>query len=108
MGSAPTNRKSGNSFNANLESRNQWSLKRITIALAAINTLSAIFIPLYGTVLGTLWGTRKAPSGQTQWPAFAIWVTGIVVFNLIARLAPEWGATIPTLLLTIALARLRA
>jgi NCS1 family nucleobase:cation symporter-1 len=107
------------------QARRQWSLKRIAIALAAVSTLiaivlpmhqlepfmlmlSAIFIPLYGTVLGTLWRTREAPSGQTQWPAFAIWVTGIVVFNLIARLAPEWGATIPTLLLTIALARLRA
>jgi hypothetical protein len=35
-----------------------------------------------------------------------IWLFGICVFQALTNFAPEWGATLPTLLLTIVLGQL--
>lgn len=65
--------------------------------------LSSVFVPLYGVILGRLgWGAHSAsvPTIKVDIPAAAIWLIGIVAFQSLSRLAPQWGATLPTLLLT--------
>lgn len=65
--------------------------------------LSSVFVPLYGVILGRLgWGANSAsvPTIKVDIPAAAIWLIGIVAFQSLSRLAPQWGATLPTLLLT--------
>lgn len=65
--------------------------------------LSSVFVPLYGVILGRLgWGAHCAsvPAIKVDIPAAAIWLIGIVAFQSLSKLAPQWGATLPTLLLT--------
>ena len=38
--------------------------------------------------------------------AVVIWVAGVATYHLCAQLAPDWGAALPTLVLTFLLARL--
>jgi hypothetical protein len=45
-----------------------------------------------------------ADSPKVRWPAAVLWVAGIGLYQGIATLAPQWGATLPTLALTFALA----
>ena len=69
--------------------------------------LSSVFVPLYGVILGRL-GFAKATAGPSgaavDYSAAAIWIAGIAVFQVLNTWAPQWGATLPTLLLTGALA----
>jgi len=65
--------------------------------------LSSIFVPLYGVILGRTRGA--AANGRAIEPvAAAIWIGGIVLFQGISNFAPEWGATLPSLAITFALA----
>jgi hypothetical protein len=41
---------------------------------------------------------------KVDFVAAGIWIAGIVVFQVLTNLAPQWGATLPTLLLTGVLA----
>lgn len=68
--------------------------------------LSSVFVPLYGVILGRLGlGSNNGSSSiKVDYVAAGIWVAGIVVFQLLANVAPQWGATLPTLLLTGVLA----
>ncbi|MBW8722903.1 MAG: cytosine permease, partial [Polaromonas sp.] len=72
--------------------------------------LSSVFVPLYGVILARLAGTAGIASLVTERKvnasAVAIWVLGIACYHLCAQLAPEWGAALPTLVLTFALARI--
>jgi NCS1 family nucleobase:cation symporter-1 len=72
--------------------------------------LSSVFVPLYGVILARLAGTAGIASLVTERKvnssAVAIWVLGIACYHLCAKFAPEWGAALPTLVLTFALARL--
>lgn len=66
-------------------------------------TLSSIFVPLYGVILGRLGGIKPnahAPSVKVDYVAAGIWILGIAIFQSISKWAPQWGATLPTLLLT--------
>ena len=110
---------SGHSLHAN------WSLRRWGIGLALLCTalalvlpmhslepflllLSSVFVPLYGVILGRL--SLNAPGHlvvrqrRVDWGAALLWLAGIACYHLLARLAPQWGAALPTLALTFGLA----
>lgn len=74
-------------------------------------TLSSVFVPLFGTILGRL-GLRALPASGPQQrmhaaPA-AIWALGIVCYHALALWAPQYGSALPTLLLTFTLGALSA
>ncbi len=109
--------------------RPRWSIRRwgfgiavLCIALAMVLPmhalepfllkLSSVFVPLFGVILGRLGtggaqptlqalGTRRFEAG-----AAAIWILGIVAYHACAAWAPQFGAALPTLLLTLVLARI--
>jgi len=64
-------------------------------------------VPLYGVILGRLgFGSAGSatPSVKVDYLAAVIWIVGIGVFQALTNWAPQWGATLPTLLLTGVLA----
>jgi len=67
--------------------------------------LSSVFVPLYGVILGRL-GTRSpAPTtAKVDLAAALLWLGGIACYHALAQLAPQLGATLPTLALTFVLA----
>ncbi|MEO7886219.1 MAG: allantoin permease, partial [Polaromonas sp.] len=104
-----------------------WSVRRWGVLLALLCTalalvlpmhslepfllmLSSVFVPLYGVILARLAGTVDIASLVTQrkvnTSAVAIWLLGIACYHLCAKLAPDWGSALPTLVLTFVLARL--
>jgi len=101
-----------------------WSIRKWGIGLAVLCTslalvlpmhslepflliLSSVFVPLYGVILGRL-GLRNgniAPLTRKIDPVAAcLWLGGIAMYHAIANLAPQWGAALPTLVLTFVLA----
>ena len=70
--------------------------------------LSSVFVPLYGVILAHLAGQTDvvslASKRSINYSAVAIWLLGIACYHLCAQLAPNWGATLPTLGLTFVLA----
>ncbi len=103
-----------------------WSLRRWGMALAVLCTglalvlpmhslepfllmLSSVFVPLYGVILARLGGVPDVASlvgtKKVNVSAVVIWVLGVATYHLCAKLAPEWGAALPTLALTFVLAR---
>lgn len=72
--------------------------------------LSSVFVPLYGVILARLAGTSDIASlvaeRKVNASAVAIWLLGIACYHLCAKFAPDWGAALPTLVLTFVLARL--
>jgi putative hydroxymethylpyrimidine transporter CytX len=103
----------------------RWSIRSWGMALAVLCTglalvlpmrglepflliLSSVFVPLYGVILGRLGFGAAARAGTptvtVEYRAAGIWLLGIAVFQALTQWAPEWGATLPTLLLTGALA----
>jgi putative hydroxymethylpyrimidine transporter CytX len=73
-------------------------------------TLSSVFVPLYGVILGRLGGRRDVASlvGATPVRAGAvmIWIGGIALFHLLPTLTTALGSALPTLAGTFLLARL--
>lgn len=103
-----------------------WSVRRWGVGLALLCTalalvlpmhslepfllmLSSVFVPLYGVILARLAGTANIASlvagCKVNTSAVAIWLLGIACYHLCAKFAPDWGAALPTLVLTFALAR---
>lgn len=74
-------------------------------------TLSSVFVPLFGTILGRLGfaGAPATPSahGIHAVPAL-IWALGIVCYHALAQWAPHYGSALPTLALTFVLGALTA
>ncbi|OOG54268.1 cytosine permease [Polaromonas sp. C04] len=71
-------------------------------------TLSSVFVPLYGVILGRL-GLRKRPElapspRKIDVTAAVLWLAGIAIYHATAAWAPQWGSALPTLALTFALA----
>ena len=101
-----------------------WSLRRWGMLIAAICTalamvlpmhslepflltLSSIFVPLYGVILGRMCNGAVAtpnPGQRVDVLAAGIWVSGIAVFHASAQWTPHLGAAIPSLIMTFALA----
>jgi len=99
-----------------------WSIRRWGLTLVAVSaalamvlpmhslepfllTLSSVFVPLYGVILGR-WAfggavLRGNDAGQASiievWPAL-LWLLGIVCYHTITAWAPGLGAALPTLL----------
>ena len=104
-----------------------WSVRNIGIGFAAVCTglalalpmhalepfllmLSSVFIPLYGVILARLVGKTNVAALVTEravnYSAVLIWFSGVVFYHLMSKMAPAWGAAIPTLVLTFVLAKL--
>lgn len=104
-----------------------WGLRPWGIALAILCTglalvlpmhslepfllmLSSVFVPLYGVILARLGGASNVAAllgtKKVNTSAVVIWILGVATYHLCAKLAPEWGAALPTLALTFVLARL--
>jgi putative hydroxymethylpyrimidine transporter CytX len=104
-----------------------WSVRHIGIGFAAACTalalvlpmhalepflllLSSVFIPLYGVILARLAGKTNVAALVTEravnYSAVLIWFSGVVFYHLMSKMAPAWGAAIPTLVLTFVLAKL--
>ena len=102
----------------------QWTIRRWGVGLAVACTLlalvlpihsiepfllllSSVFVPLFGVILGRM-GSGMASALSTEkridWMAAALWLIGFALFRAIALWAPQWGATLPTLGVTLALA----
>jgi NCS1 family nucleobase:cation symporter-1 len=102
-----------------------WTIRRWGMGLAVLCTglalvlpmhglepflllLSSIFVPLFGVILGRLaWGTRDfaLPGIRVEPVAAGLWVGGIALYHALAAWAPHWGATLPTLVTVLLLAR---
>jgi NCS1 family nucleobase:cation symporter-1 len=103
-----------------------WTVRRWGMAMALVCTalalvlpmhslepflllLSSVFIPLYGVILARLSGKANVATlvseRHVNYSAVLIWFAGAVCYHLCANLAPSWGAALPTLVLTFALAR---
>ncbi|MDO9400888.1 MAG: cytosine permease [Polaromonas sp.] len=102
-----------------------WSVRRWGVGLAVVCTalalvlpmhtlepfllmLSSVFVPLYGVILARLAGRGAQVStsdARVNWTAVVIWLGGIASYHLLANYGPQWGAAIPTLLLTFVAAR---
>ncbi|KAF0812094.1 hypothetical protein IGB42_03371 [Andreprevotia sp. IGB-42] len=62
--------------------------------------LGSVFVPLFGVVIAHHGKHPLAPSATTPaivWPGALAWLAGIAVYQLISRLAPDWGASLPAL-----------
>lgn len=101
-----------------------WTIRQWGIVLAVLCTglamvlpmhslepflllLSSVFVPLYGVILGRLGlgGQTTTDSTRKIDPVAALlWLGGIASYHAIANFAPQWGAALPTLALTFALA----
>jgi len=68
--------------------------------------LSSVFIPLYGVILGTLVFNDQLEENTptVRWQSAVIWLIGIGVFHSLAIWMPQWGSSIPSLLITFVLA----
>ena len=71
--------------------------------------LSSVFVPLYGVILARLGGRDDVPSlvgaSRVNPGAVAIWLLGVAVYHLCSNFAPQWGAALPSLVVTFLLAR---
>jgi putative hydroxymethylpyrimidine transporter CytX len=104
-----------------------WSVRNIGMGFAAVCIalalvlpmhalepfllmLSSVFIPQYGVILARLVGKNNVAALVTERPvnytAVLIWFSGVVFYHLMSKMAPAWGAAIPTLVLTFVLAKL--
>ncbi|QCI14892.1 putative hydroxymethylpyrimidine transporter CytX [Pseudomonas putida] len=65
--------------------------------------IGSVFAPLFGVVLVDhyLVRRRRAPAqvAGLHWPALLAWAVGVAAYHLIAAQAPDFGATLPALLL---------
>jgi len=73
-------------------------------------TLSSVFVPLFGVILGRMAcnacaSSSLSPSTKTiDFSAAALWILGIACFHSVAKWAPQLGSALPTLALTFVLA----
>lgn len=70
-------------------------------------TLSSVFVPLFGVILGRLGVGQPnfAPAQcKVDWASASMWLCGIATYHAIAHWMPNWGAAMPTLVLTFLLA----
>jgi NCS1 family nucleobase:cation symporter-1 len=102
----------------------RWSVRRWGLLLAVVCTalalvlpmhslepflltLSSVFVPLFGVILGRL-GVPGANFAlqrrRVDWTAALLWLAGIALYQGLAQLAPQWGSALPTLAGTFLLA----
>lgn len=69
-------------------------------------TLSSIFVPLFGVILGRLaWHSTRIepPSLAIRIVPAGLWILGIITYHALAQWAPQYGSALPTLALTFVL-----
>ena len=74
-----------------------------------LTTLSSIFVPLFGVILAHYGLIRAAAlSNQTlasiEWSALASWVIGVAIYQLANFTYPDWGAALPSLIISFLIA----
>src|SRR5690606_27897209 len=105
----------------------RWSLRRWGIVLALLCTmlalvlpmhslepflltLSSVFVPLYGVILGRLGGRSEVAAmvGATRvnLGPVRIWRLGVASFHLLPQISTQFGSALPTLTITFLLARM--
>lgn len=104
----------------------RWSIRRWGLVMVAVCTgcalvlpmhslepflltLSSVFVPLFGVILGRLaFGTDAvallARTGKAHLVPIAIWLLGIATYHACRQWAPAAGAALPALALSFALA----
>lgn len=99
----------------------QWSIKTLAMLGAVLCTglamvlpmhslepflltLSSVFVPLYGVMLGRLPRAESTTQGLDLAP-FVLWLLGVACYHALGQWAPHWGAALPTLALTWMVAR---
>ena len=99
----------------------QWGLAMVAVCTACalvlpmhslepfLLTLSSVFVPLFGVILGRLaFGTDAvallARTGKAHLVPIAIWILGIATYHACRQWAPAAGAALPALALSFALA----
>ena len=110
-----------------------WSLRRWGLVLTAVCvllalvlpmhsiepfllTLSSVFVPLFGVILGRLaWQSaadrlQQAPlwmahAQHAHWPAVVLWLAGIALYHCMPLISEQAGSALPTLLVCFVLAR---
>ncbi len=102
----------------------RWSVRRWGLLLAVVCTglalvlpmhslepflllLSSVFVPLFGVILGRLGTSTETPlltARRVDVVAAGLWLAGIVLYHLLAQLAPQFGAALPTLAATFVMA----
>jgi putative hydroxymethylpyrimidine transporter CytX len=101
----------------------KWTIRRWGLVLAVISlvlavflpihslepfllTLSSVFVPLYGVILGRMGNRNATPNVPTaRWGAALIWIVGIVLYQSLTAWWPDYGSALPTLVVTFILAR---
>lgn len=65
--------------------------------------IGSVFAPLFGVVLVDHFILRKRSAevapGLFRWPTLLAWLGGVMTYHVLANLLPEYGATLPALLL---------
>ena len=73
--------------------------------------LGSVFVPLFGVVIahhGVRPRTPDATSVSLSWVGALAWVVGIALYRYITRFQPQWGASLPSLIVSFVLYRLFA
>ncbi|TAL91555.1 MAG: allantoin permease [Candidimonas sp.] len=103
-----------------------WSIRRWGLLLAVASTLlalvlpmhglepflltlSSVFVPLYGVILGRMgFGrvTKLASIPKIDSIAACLWILGIALYHALAQWAPDIGSALPALAFTFVLAAL--
>ncbi|MFA9439505.1 cytosine permease [Uliginosibacterium sp. sgz301328] len=102
----------------------RWSVRQWGMALAALCTalalflpmhslepflltLSSVFVPLYGVIVARLTGlenvVERIGAQRINASAVTIWLLGIGVYHAAAVWTPQWGSALPSLLTSFAL-----
>jgi purine-cytosine permease-like protein len=111
----------GDVYSASLNSHSlfkSWNFKNFGLLIASLCTvlaivlpmhslepflllLSSVFVPLYGVILGrTAIDTPHTDNRKIHLLPALIWLIGIAVFHLSAQYFPEWGSTLPSLVVS--------
>ena len=101
-----------------------WSVRAWGLAIAAACTtlamvlpmhdlepflllLSSVFVPLFGVILGRMGLSGSSSVEQdpaVNWSAAVLWLAGIALYQALGQWAPQWGAALPTLGVTLVVA----
>lgn len=68
--------------------------------------LGSVFVPLFGVVIAHHGTSPRLPGAATPaivWPGALAWIAGIAVYQIVSRIYPSVGASLPSLLAAFAL-----
>jgi nucleobase:cation symporter-1, NCS1 family len=76
-----------------------------------LTILSSVFVPLFGVILARFATIRRAVADGVQpasveWSAVLAWAVGFAVYQVGTNIVTDWGAALPGLIVSFAIARL--